>query len=399
MDTGSLLALAPEFLLAGTAGGLGYLGFRRASAKKSKSEIVQSATAKTAPVAEAFNEIGFATEEVVELPESIAHVSEFEIPDTLPSHVVEVDVPENLSQRSKKLRDRLGRSQGSLGQVFRSVFSGESIDESAWQDLEDTLIMSDLGVSAATGVVEKLRAAVKKSGAATAAELHDLAQAEMIRLVDGGFDRTLKIERHENRPAIVLTVGVNGTGKTTTTGKLARLLTAEDKDVLLGAADTFRAAAAEQLITWGERVGVPVVRGPEGGDPASVAFEAVTAGTEAEVDVVLIDTAGRLHTKQGLMDELGKVYRVASKAGEVDEVLLVIDATTGQNGLAQAKVFSEVVPVTGVVLSKLDGTAKGGIIVAIQDALGVPVKLVGLGEGADDLAPFDPADFVAGLLS
>jgi fused signal recognition particle receptor len=177
------------------------------------------------------------------------------------------------------------------------------------------------------------------------------------------------------------------------------MLSAQDKDVLLGAADTFRAAAAEQLTTWGDRVGVPVIRGAEGSDPASVAFESVTAGQDQEVDVVLIDTAGRLHTKQGLMDELGKVYRVAGKLGGVDEVLLVIDATTGQNGLTQAKVFSEVVPVTGVVLSKLDGTAKGGIIVAIQDALGVPVKLVGLGEGPDDLAPFDATDFVAGLLS
>ena len=209
----------------------------------------------------------------------------------------------------------------------------------------------------------------------------------------------MHVDRHPDRPAVVLTVGVNGTGKTTTTGKLARMLSAQDKDVLLGAADTFRAAAAEQLTTWGDRVGVPVIRGAEGSDPASVAFESVTAGHEQEVDVVLIDTAGRLHTKQGLMDELGKVYRVAGKLGEVDEVLLVIDATTGQNGLTQAKVFGEVVPVTGVVLSKLDGTAKGGIIVAIQETLGVPVKLVGLGEGPDDLAPFDAADFVSGLLS
>jgi fused signal recognition particle receptor len=265
--------------------------------------------------------------------------------------------------------------------------------------LEDTLIMADLGVSAAAGIVETLKTAVKRSGASSADALHEIAKSELIRLVDGGFDRTLHVERHSDRPAVVLTVGVNGTGKTTTTGKFARMLSAQDKDVLLGAADTFRAAAAEQLTTWGDRVGVPVIRGAEGSDPASVAFESVTAGQEQEVDVVLIDTAGRLHTKQGLMDELGKVYRVAGKLGGVDEVLLVIDATTGQNGLTQAKVFSEVVPVTGVVLSKLDGTAKGGIIVAIQDALGVPVKLVGLGEGPDDLALFDATDFVAGLLS
>jgi fused signal recognition particle receptor len=328
-----------------------------------------------------------------------SQVTEREIPGTVDSKQVPVDVPESMEGRKLKLRDRLGRSQGSLGQVFRQTFSGSTISEDAWQDLEDTLIMADLGVSAATGIVETLKDAVKKSGASTADALHEIAKSELIKLVDGGFDRTVHTERHPDRPAVVLTVGVNGTGKTTTTGKLARMLSAQDKDVLLGAADTFRAAAAEQLTTWGDRVGVPVVRGAEGSDPASVAFESVTAGQEQEVDVVLIDTAGRLHTKQGLMDELGKVYRVAGKLGAVDEVLLVIDATTGQNGLTQAKVFSEVVPVTGVVLSKLDGTAKGGIIVAIQDALGVPVKLVGLGEGPDDLAPFDAADFVTGLLA
>lgn len=338
--------------------------------------------------------------ESIEAPPVIApQTTESEIPGTLESKQVPVDVPESMEVRKLKLRERLGRSQGSLGQAFRQTFSGSSISDDAWQDLEDTLIMADLGVSAATGIVETLKSAVKKSGASSASELHDVAKAELIKLVDGGFDRTLRTDRHSDRPAVVLTVGVNGTGKTTTTGKLARMLSAQDKDVLLGAADTFRAAAAEQLTTWGDRVGAPVIRGAEGSDPASVAFEAVTAGLEQEVDVVLIDTAGRLHTKQGLMDELGKVYRVAGKLGEVDEVLLVIDATTGQNGLTQAKVFSEVVAVSGVVLSKLDGTAKGGIIVAIQEALGVPVKLVGLGEGPDDLAPFDAADFVSGLLA
>lgn len=328
-----------------------------------------------------------------------SQVTDSEIPGTFESKQVPVDVPESMEGRKLKLRDRLGSSQGILGQVFRQTFSGSTISNDAWQDLEDTLIMADLGVNAATGIVETLKDAVKKSGATSADALHEIAKSELIKLVDGGFDRTVHTERHPDRPAVVLTVGVNGTGKTTTTGKLARMLAAQDKDVLLGAADTFRAAAAEQLTTWGDRVGVPVVRGAEGSDPASVAFESVTAGQDQEVDVVLIDTAGRLHTKQGLMDELGKVYRVAGKLGTVDEVLLVIDATTGQNGLTQAKVFSEVVPVTGVVLSKLDGTAKGGIIVAIQEALGVPVKLVGLGEGPDDLAPFDPTDFVAGILS
>jgi len=336
----------------------------------------------------------------VESPKvEVNQVSLAEIPGTVESRHAPTDVPESMEVRKVKLRERLGRSQGSLGQVFKQTFSSSTISNDAWQDLEDTLIMADLGVSAASGIVETLKTAVKKSGASSAAELHDIAKSELIKLVDGGYDRTLHTDRHPERPAVVLTIGVNGTGKTTTTGKLARMLSAQDKDVLLGAADTFRAAAAEQLTTWGDRVGTPVVRGAEGSDPASVAFEAVTAGLEQEVDVVLIDTAGRLHTKQGLMDELGKVYRVAGKLGPIDEVLLVIDATTGQNGLTQAKVFSEVVPVTGVVLSKLDGTAKGGIIVAVQETLGVPVKLVGLGEGPDDLAPFDASDFVTGLLA
>jgi fused signal recognition particle receptor len=204
---------------------------------------------------------------------------------------------------------------------------------------------------------------------------------------------------HDDRPAVVLVVGVNGTGKTTTCGKLARVLVADGRSVVLGAADTFRAAAVDQLATWGARVGVAeTVRGPEGGDPASVAFEAVRIGKDRRVDTVLIDTAGRLHTKAGLMDELGKVKRVVEKHGPVDEVLLVLDATTGQNGVVQARVFTEVVDVSGIVLTKLDGTAKGGIVVSVQRELGVPVKLVGLGEGPDDLAPFDPAEFVDALL-
>jgi fused signal recognition particle receptor len=216
-------------------------------------------------------------------------------------------------------------------------------------------------------------------------------------MIDPNLDRSLNLG-DGTRPGVVLVVGVNGTGKTTTVGRLARVLVADDKSVLLGAADTFRAAAADQLQTWGERVGVEAVRGPEGGDPASVAFEAVESGIRDGVDVVLIDTAGRLHTKAGLMDELGKVKRVIEKQAPVTEVLLVIDATTGQNGLNQARVFAEVVDVTGIVLTKLDGTAKGGIVVAVQRELGVPVKFVGLGEGPDDLAPFDPREFVAALL-
>ena len=297
------------------------------------------------------------------------------------------------------LRHRLGRSQGSLTSAFRSLFSGSEISEDAWTDLEDTLIMADMGVQASANVIAHLKVAVKKSDIPNADAMLALAKQELTSIVDAGLDRTLHLSGHGDAPAVALTVGVNGTGKTTTTAKIAHLLTTADKEVLLGAADTFRAAAAEQLTTWGDRIAVQVIRGEEGSDPASVAFNTVATGKAEHVDVVLIDTAGRLHTKQGLMDELGKVHRVVSKQTPVDEVLLVIDATTGQNGLAQAKVFSEVVPITGVVLSKLDGTAKGGIVVAVQQELGVPVKLVGLGEGLDDLAPFVPSEFVAGLLA
>ena len=393
MNLDSLLLIDPAIILVAIIAIAGTVIFRKHRNTKSSPVIAPSKSNETVSI-----------ESSTQIPQPSALSNEAEssseqIPGTIDSVVLALDVPETMAARSAKLRERLGRSQGSLGNVFRQMFSGTNIDDSAWQELEDTLIMADLGVSAATGVVDRLKSAVKKSGALSAQDLVALAKRELTDLVDGGYDRSLKTDRHDDRPAVVLTVGVNGTGKTTTTGKLARMLSAQDKDVLLGAADTFRAAAAEQLMTWGQRVGVPVIRGAEGSDPASVAFESVTAGIEQEVDVVLIDTAGRLHTKQGLMDELGKVYRVAGKNGEVDEVLLVIDATTGQNGLTQAKVFSEVVPVSGVVLSKLDGTAKGGIIVAIQDALGVPVKLVGLGEGPDDLAPFNAEDFVTGLLA
>ena len=393
MNLDSLFLIAPAIILVAIIAVAGILIFRNKRSARNSQVIAPNKSR------EPFLKESSTQNQQPSALSNEAESSSEQIPGTIDSVVLALDVPETMAARSAKLRERLGQSQGSLGNVFRQMFSGTNIDDSAWQELEDTLIMADLGVSAATGVVDRLKSAVKKSGALSAQDLVALAKRELTDLVDGGYDRSLKTDRHDDRPAVVLTVGVNGTGKTTTTGKLARMLSAQDKDVLLGAADTFRAAAAEQLMTWGQRVGVPVIRGAEGSDPASVAFESVTAGIEQEVDVVLIDTAGRLHTKQGLMDELGKVYRVAGKNGEVDEVLLVIDATTGQNGLTQAKVFSEVVPVSGVVLSKLDGTAKGGIIVAIQDALGVPVKLVGLGEGPDDLAPFNAEDFVTGLLA
>jgi fused signal recognition particle receptor len=253
-----------------------------------------------------------------------------------------------------------------------------------------------VGVGPTQELVERLRTRLRVEGSGTSAR--EVLREELVTLVDPTLDRALAVQRTDGRPAVVMVVGVNGTGKTTTVGKLARVLVAEDKQVVLGAADTFRAAASEQLSTWGERVGVPTVRGPEGSDPASVAFEAVRTGMEQEADVVLVDTAGRLQNKAGLMDELGKVKRVVEKQAPVSEVLLVLDATTGQNGMIQARVFSEVVNVTGIVLTKLDGSAKGGIVVAVQRELGVPVKLVGVGEGADDLAPFDPEAFVDALL-
>ena len=308
-----------------------------------------------------------------------------------------VEKPESTAGRLVRLRARLARSQSPLGRGLLSLLSRDVIDEDTWEEIEDTLLTADVGVAPTQELVERLRTRVKVEGR-TADSVRDILREELVNLVDPTLDRALHVDRRDGKPGVVLVVGVNGTGKTTTVGKLARVLVAEDKDVMLGAADTFRAAATEQLATWGERVGVPTVRGPEGSDPASVAFEAVKAGIEQEVDVVIIDTAGRLQNKAGLMDELGKVKRVVEKQAAVSEVLLVLDATTGQNGMTQARVFGEVVDVTGIVLTKLDGSAKGGIVVAVQRELGVPVKLVGIGEGADDLAPFDPEAFVDALL-
>jgi fused signal recognition particle receptor len=308
-----------------------------------------------------------------------------------------LEKPESAQGRLVRLRARLARSQGSLGKGLLALLSRDTLDEEAWEDIETTLITADVGVAPTQELVERLRTRVRVEGVA-GEQARAILREELIALLDPSLDRSLKVERKGDQPAVVMVVGVNGTGKTTTVGKLARVLVAEDKHVVLGAADTFRAAAADQLQTWGERVGVRTVRGPEGGDPASIAFDAVKEGIDESADVVLVDTAGRLHTKTGLMDELGKVKRVIEKTAEVDEVLLVIDATTGQNGLTQARVFAEVINVTGLVLTKLDGTAKGGIVIAVQRELGVPVKLVGLGEGADDLAPFDAEQFVDALL-
>nr|WSZ14351.1 signal recognition particle-docking protein FtsY [Streptomyces canus] len=332
------------------------------------------------------------TIEEVDLPNGSAPPVVEELPPT------EIEVPEPTAGRLVRLRSRLSRSQNALGKGLLTLLSREHLDDDTWEEIEDTLLTADVGVAPTQELVDGLRERVKVLGTRTPDELRGLLRDELLKLVGTEVDRTVKTEPEERKPGIVMVVGVNGTGKTTTTGKLARVLVADGRSVVLGAADTFRAAAADQLQTWGERVGAHTVRGPEGGDPASVAFDAVKEGKEMGVDVVLIDTAGRLHTKTGLMDELGKVKRVVEKHAPVDEVLLVLDATTGQNGLVQARVFAEVVDITGIVLTKLDGTAKGGIVVAVQRELGVPVKLIGLGEGADDLAPFEPEAFVDALI-
>ncbi|WP_250288974.1 signal recognition particle-docking protein FtsY [Streptomyces atroolivaceus] len=321
-----------------------------------------------------------------------------ETPVVIEPEIPELEVPEPTAGRLVRLRARLARSQNSLGKGLLTLLSRDNLDEDTWEEIEDTLLTADVGVAPTQELVERLRERVRVLGTRTPDELRTLLREELVTLLGPDFDRAVRTEGGDGTPGVVMVVGVNGTGKTTTTGKLARVLVADGRSVVLGAADTFRAAAADQLQTWGERVGARTVRGPEGGDPASIAFDAVKEGIAEGADVVLIDTAGRLHTKTGLMDELGKVKRVVEKHGPLDEILLVLDATTGQNGLVQARVFAEVVDITGIVLTKLDGTAKGGIVIAVQRELGVPVKLIGLGEGPDDLAPFEPGAFVDALI-
>jgi fused signal recognition particle receptor len=322
-------------------------------------------------------------------------------PAAEPEPVVEKIAP--TAGRLERLRGRLSQSQSALGQGLLGLLGAGDLDEDSWTEVEDTLLLADLGAGTTAEVVTRLRSELVSRGVRTRDDARALLREVLVDALHPDMDRAVRALPHESgtngkQPAVVLVAGVNGTGKTTTTGKLARVLIADGRTVVLGAADTFRAAAADQLQTWAERVGAEVVRGKEGADPAAVAFDAVKRGVQAGVDAVLVDTAGRLHTKTGLMDELGKVKRVVEKQAPVDEVLLVLDATTGQNGLTQARVFAEVVDVTGIVLTKLDGTAKGGIVFQVQRELGVPVKLVGLGEGADDLAPFEPGAFVDALL-
>lgn len=322
-------------------------------------------------------------------------------PATEPAAAPTTETPEPVAGRLTRLRSRLARSGSPLGTRLLAVLSRDHLSEDDWDEVEETLLLADVGAGPTGELIDALREQVRVLGVREPEQVRGLLRAQLLALVDPDLDRTLDLDPREDAsgPAVVLVVGVNGTGKTTTVGKLARVLVAEGRTVVLGAADTFRAAAADQLQTWGARVGVPTVRSDQdGGDPAAVAFDAVRRATDDGADVVLVDTAGRLQNKAGLMDELGKITRVLSRSGPIREVLLVLDATTGQNGLNQARVFGEVAGVTGIVLTKLDGTAKGGIVVAVQRELGVPVKLVGLGEGPDDLAPFEPEAFVDGLL-
>ncbi|MFF4247827.1 signal recognition particle-docking protein FtsY [Streptomyces sp. NPDC001822] len=366
------------------------------SAPSSTPTITPPAEPRVGEEAETSRDEARRTVEEVGLPGTGTPVED--TPVVLEPEIPQLEVPEPTAGRLVRLRTRLARSQNSLGKGLLTLLSRDNLDEDTWEEIEDTLLTADVGVAPTQELVERLRERVRVLGTRTPDELRALLREELITLLGPGLDREVKTEGGAETPGVVMVVGVNGTGKTTTTGKLARVLVADGRSVVLGAADTFRAAAADQLQTWGERVGARTVRGPEGGDPASIAFDAVKEGIAEGADVVLIDTAGRLHTKTGLMDELGKVKRVVEKHGPLDEILLVLDATTGQNGLVQARVFAEVVDISGIVLTKLDGTAKGGIVIAVQRELGVPVKLIGLGEGPDDLAPFEPGAFVDALI-
>lgn len=311
------------------------------------------------------------------------------------------ETPESAGTRMQRLKARLSKSGNPFGKALFNILAKDQLSEADWEDVEDTLLLADVGAEASEQLVGELRNDARIAGQSDPAEVRAALKDKLLKLVGTDTDRRLNADKEgANKPSVIIMVGVNGTGKTTTAGKLSRLLVSEGKQVMLGAADTFRAAAADQLETWGAKVGVPVVRSDkDGADPASVAFEAGAKAKEENVDVLIIDTAGRLQNKANLMDELGKIRRVTEKNLPVDEVLLVLDATTGQNGMTQAKVFAEAIGITGVVLSKLDGSAKGGIVISVQKELGVPVKLVGLGEGPDDLAPFDPEGFVDGILA
>jgi fused signal recognition particle receptor len=394
------LIIAGIVIVAGGGGGAGLVALlrsRRRSAAPGSPGTAGTTTAEPPAASTATAPPAAATSTVTPPDLRVPDLSVAAEPAAPPARPL--DQPPPSAGRLARLRGRLARSQSALGSVLLSLLSGATLDDQAWEEIEDTLITADMGVAPAQQLVAQLRTEVKVAGTRDPAEVKALLRADLLAQLGPDMDRTLHTQRHGNRPAVVLVVGVNGTGKTTACGRLARALIGDGQTVLLGAADTFRAAAADQLQTWGDRVGAETVRSDrEGADPASVAFTAVNEGIDRGIDTVIVDTAGRLHTKTGLMDELGKIKRVIEKQAPVDEVLLVLDATTGQNGLRQARVFAEVTDITGIILTKLDGTAKGGIVIAVQREIGVPVKLVGLGEGPDDLAPFDPEVFVDAIL-
>lgn len=359
-----------------------------------KPTVPEPAEAKQSPAEQTTDALAPPAEAPVEEVETVEETGVVEEP------VPPVEKPEGKKGRLQRLRERLSKSSNPFGKALFNILAKDHLSETDWEDVEDTLLLADVGAEASEQLVEQLRTDARVTGETDPTQLREALRGELLALVGTDVDRSLEAEKPgAKKPSVIIMVGVNGTGKTTTAGKLARLFVSEDKTVMLGAADTFRAAAADQLETWGAKVDVPVVRSDkEGADPASVAFEAAAKAKEDGVDVLIIDTAGRLQNKANLMDELGKIRRVTEKNLPVDEVLLVLDATTGQNGMAQAKVFAEAIGITGVVLTKLDGSAKGGIVISVQKELGVPVKLVGVGEGPDDLAPFDPESFVDGIL-
>lgn len=359
-----------------------------------KPTVPEPAEAKQSPAEQTPDALAPPAEAPVEEVETVEETGVVEEP------VPPVEKPEGKKGRLQRLRERLSKSGNPFGKALFNILAKDHLSETDWEDVEDTLLLADVGAEASEQLVEQLRTDARVTGETDPTQLREALRGELLALVGTDVDRSLEAEKPgAKKPSVIIMVGVNGTGKTTTAGKLARLFVSEDKTVMLGAADTFRAAAADQLETWGAKVDVPVVRSDkEGADPASVAFEAAAEAKDDDVDVLIIDTAGRLQNKANLMDELGKIRRVTEKNLPVDEVLLVLDATTGQNGMAQAKVFAEAIGITGVVLTKLDGSAKGGIVISVQKELGVPVKLVGVGEGPDDLAPFDPESFVDGIL-
>lgn len=359
-----------------------------------KPTVPEPAEAKQSPAEQTPDALAPPAEAPVEEVETVEETGVVEEP------VPPVEKPEGKKGRLQRLRERLSKSGNPFGKALFNILAKDHLSETDWEDVEDTLLLADVGAEASEQLVEQLRTDARVTGETDPTQLREALRGKLLALVGTDVDRSLEAEKPgAKKPSVIIMVGVNGTGKTTTAGKLARLFVSEDKTVMLGAADTFRAAAADQLETWGAKVDVPVVRSDkEGADPASVAFEAAAKAKDDDVDVLIIDTAGRLQNKANLMDELGKIRRVTEKNLPVDEVLLVLDATTGQNGMAQAKVFAEAIGITGVVLTKLDGSAKGGIVISVQKELGVPVKLVGVGEGPDDLAPFDPESFVDGIL-